>query len=407
MAASALDARIAALDALRGLAVAGIAVMNVLVFALPAQAYVNPAAWGGTGLADTLAWLAAFLLVEDKFRNLFAMLFGAGVAMLIARPGPRPLAGHFARMAVLFAIGFVHALTLANNDVLRLYAIAGLFLPLFLRFGVRNLLLIAGGLVIAQLAVAGYFAWGWLDYWWQWRTGEVNDFAPLVPAEYAFGAHPDGLAQAIERGRESFAGRIERRMGNLAGPLRTAGAAIPSTLAAMLVGIAMLKTGLLNGQWPRARLLRLARWTIGVALPGLALLAAANMLSDFAPVVTAANALVFSAPFDLLLAIGWAALAMAVFARHQDHPLTRRLAAAGRMALTNYIATSIVFAAIFASWGLGLSGSMSRAQAMAVSFIPIALMLALSPAWLMRFRQGPLEWLWRRTSGNKPAALRR
>lgn len=393
-AASALDTRILPLDALRGLAVAGIALMNVLVFAMPGQAYVNPRAWGGTQPAEIAAWALVFLLVEDKFRNLFAMLFGAGVAILLARPRARALAGHYARMAVLFAIGFVHATLLANNDVLRLYAITGLVLPLFVRLTPRTLLLIAAALVAVQFAVAGYFAWGWLEHWWRWRMGEA-DFAPLAPAEYAFGADPGAIAQAFERGRESLAERIERRLTNLAGPLLTALAAIPSTLAAMLVGVALFKSGLLAGGWPRARLVRLARRAMLVALPALALLAAAAIASDFSAVVTAANALVLSAPFDLVLAVGWAALGMALFTRHKAHPLVRRLAAAGRLALTNYVATSLVFAAIFASWGLALFGEVSRTGALAISLLPIALMLAWSPAWLARLRQGPLEWAWR------------
>ncbi len=409
--ASALDTRILSLDAVRGLAVAGIALMNVLVFAMPGQAYVNPRAWsgfggGGLGQSDIAAWALVFLFVEDKFRNLFAMLFGAGVAILLAKPRGRPLAGHYARMAALFAIGFVHATLLANNDVLRLYAITGLLLPLFVGLAPRTLLLIAAALVAMQLAVAGWFAWGWLEHWWRWRMGEA-EFGTLANAEYAFGADPRALAEAFERGRESLGERIERRLTNLAGPLTTALVAIPSTLAAMLVGVALLKCGLLKGEWPHARLIRLARWMVLLAMPPLALLAAGAIASDFAAVVTAASALVLSAPFDLLLAIGWAALGMAVFAHSPAHPLVRRFAATGRLALTNYVATSLVFAGIFASWGFGLFGAVSRLGATAISLIPIALMLALSPLWLSRFRQGPLEWAWRSVASARVLPLRR
>ncbi len=402
--------RVQALDALRGVAVIGIAPMNVLVFAMPGQAYVNPRAWNGFG--ETIGpfeiglWAIVFLLVEDKFRNLFAMLFGAGVAILLDRPQPRPLAGHYARMAVLFAIGFAHATLLANNDILRLYAMCGLVLPLFVRLRPRPLLLIAGTLVAAQLAVAGWFAWGWVDYWWRWQAGAVA-FGELQRAEAAFGADPDALAFGLERGRETFAERIERRLTSLSGPLQTALAAFPSTLAAMLVGVGLWRAGLLAGEWPRDRLLRLARLLVWCALPALALLAALAIWSGFSAVVTAANALVWSAPFDLVLAIGWAALGMALFAGREQRPLVRRLAATGRMALTNYVATSLVFAAIFASWGMGLFGEVSRVEALASCGIPITLMLVWSSSWLARFRQGPLEWAWRSAAGGRLLPLRR
>lgn len=402
--------RVVALDSLRGLAVIGIVPMNVLVFAMPGQAYVNPRAWNGFG--ETIGpleiglWAIVFLLIEDKFRNLFAMLFGAGVAILLDRPRPRPLAAHYARMAVLFAIGFAHATLLANNDILRLYAMCGLALPLFLRLQARTLLLIAAALVAAQLAVAGWFAWGWLDDWWRWHNGAAP-FGELQRAEQAFGADPDALAFGIERGRETFAERLERRMTNFAGPLQTALVATPSTLAAMLVGIALWRSGLLAGNWPRDRLLRLARRLLWCALPPLALLAALAVWSGFSAVIAAANALVWSAPFDLVLAIGWAALGMALFARSDERPLVRRLAATGRMALTNYLATSLVFAAIFATWGLGLFGEVGRVAALGICAIPVALMLLWSPWWLARHRQGPLEWVWRSAAAGTLLPLRR
>ena len=87
--------------------------------------------------------------------------------------------------------------------------------------------------------------------------------------------------------------------------------------------------------------------------------------------------------------------------------ITRRLAAAGRLALTKYLATSLVFAAMFASWGLGLFGEVSRGTALLLSLLPIALMLAWSPVWLARFRQGPAEWAWRSLAGLRALPFRR
>ena len=113
--------RIIQLDAMRGLAVIGIVWMNVLVFAMPDQAYYNPAAWGpGIGEpepANRLIWVASFVFAEDKFRTLFAILFGAAFLMLTegaAEKGWRP---HYTRMAVLFGIGFVHALQIGRAHV--------------------------------------------------------------------------------------------------------------------------------------------------------------------------------------------------------------------------------------------------------------------------------------------------
>ena len=87
---SSSHSRITQLDALRGLAVIGIVWMNVYVFALPSQGYYNPTAWSGSAVGeagpfDRLVWTASFVFIEDKFRTLFAMLFGAGCLILIEK----------------------------------------------------------------------------------------------------------------------------------------------------------------------------------------------------------------------------------------------------------------------------------------------------------------------------------
>ena len=110
-------------------------------------------------------------------------------------------------------------------------------------------------------------------------------------------------------------------------------------------------------------------------------------------------------PFDLILAIGIAALAMGMFANIST--TTSRLAAAGRMALTNYLATSVIFAALFAGWGLGLFGKVSRIEALLLALIPIALMLLWSRPWLSVFRQGPAEWLWRSAASGRRLPFKR
>lgn len=382
--------RIAALDALRGVAVAGIVPMNVIAFAMPAAAYINPRAYGGTGLIETALWGLSFLLIEDKFRALFAMMFGAGIVILLERGGINPVRAHFERMVALAVIGLAHAVLLATNDVLRSYAVCGLLLlPLALRWRVQSLLLAAAALMAGQLLVSGYVAAGWLQYWLAASSGQPVDPAPLIEVERRFGADAQVIAARIAQAQESFGERLIRRTSDWQVQAAAVLAAVPSTLAAMLVGVALWRAGLLAGTWPRARALRLARTCVLIALPPLVAMALWSWATSFSGIVTAFNALVLSAPFDLLLAVGYAALAMALLGG------ASRWAAVGRMALTNYLATSLIFAALFAAWGLGLFGEVDRTSALLLGCIPIAGMLLWSPLWLARWRQGPAEWLWR------------
>ncbi|MBX7481535.1 DUF418 domain-containing protein [Qipengyuania qiaonensis] len=369
--------RIVELDALRGMAVIGIAWMNVYVFALPLQAYHNPAAYGADGAIDYALWAVSFVLVEDKFRTLFAMLFGLGIALMWDRgSGWRD---HLARMAVLLLIGIVHATLLASNDILRVYALAGIVLPFFLRLGWHGLA--AAGIVAVGLHLGGGYVW---------LSGLSADYLALN-----YGTRPDGIAQALDLGRERFGERIVRRLHSLPASFVPVAAAIPINLAAMLAGVALWRSGVLPSKWSRGRALGLIVLCLLIALPALGLIAFGTGSLRFDPETVARNGLIVSAPFDLLLGCSYAIGLLAVFTRSKDRLLVRLLAAAGRLSLTNYLMTSVVFGAVFSSWGFDLFGRVSRAEAFALSFLATLPILLWSPLWLLRFGQGPMERCWR------------
>ena len=381
--------RILALDALRGVAVIGIVGMNVLAFALPGPAYYNPLSFGGTTPADYWVWLGSFVFIEDKFRTLFAMLFGAGCLILIERAGEHPWRAHYARMTVLFAFGIVHATLLASNDVLRAYALAGLAMPLLAGLSARALLAVGTGLVVVHLAL-GLTAFGsaMLDY----GRGLPGTDA-LLFMERQFGRDPAAIAALLEQGREGLGERVLRRSLGIPAQLVTLAASLPLNLAAIALGMGLWKAGMLKGEWRTFHLQRLAAVCALVALPALFGLAAWLVGAGFPAALAGPVALVISAPFDTLLGVAYAALAMALLGK--GAALTRRLAAVGRLSLSNYLMTSVVLAAIFAPWGLGLFGEVSRWQAFALGLVPVAAMLAWSPLWVARFGQGPVERLWR------------
>ena len=78
---------------------------------------------------------------------------------------------------------------------------------------------------------------------------------------------------------------------------------------------------------------------------------------------------------------------------------------AGRMALTNYIAQSVIGTWVFYGYGLGQWG-MPRAQQLLYVLLVFALQVLASRWWLARFRYGPLEWLWRWATYGRPPAMR-
>lgn len=387
--------RVDAMDAARGLAVCGIVLLNVYNFAMPPAAYFNPLAYGEAGVAGLAIWAVESILAQDAFRAIFAMLFGAGVAILFERGGAHPLRTHLARMLVLLVIGWTHAVVLNNGDVLRLYALTGLLLPPLLQLSQRGLLIAVGVLAAVHCLAFGWFAWAWLGYWWDVRQG-LADPAALATWQGEFGVDPTAVQRGLVMGDESLGDRITRRAFQWQAPLVIFLVFLPQTLAAMLVGAWGWRSGLLQGHWERPRAARLARQLTLVALPPMIALCAAAFWSGFAGTVVGTTALVWSQPFAVALGLAYVA---ALFARWSARSLVgglgARLAAAGRLSLSNYIGASIVMAALFHSWGLGWFGLVDRVEATLVALGVIALILIVSPGWSRRFGMGPFERLWR------------
>ncbi|MFN3188866.1 MAG: DUF418 domain-containing protein, partial [Candidatus Paceibacteria bacterium] len=84
-----------------------------------------------------------------------------------------------------------------------------------------------------------------------------------------------------------------------------------------------------------------------------------------------------------------------VWLYQRRHWLIRQFAAAGRMALTNYLMHSVVFTSLFYGYGAGIYGEFGRLAITGMALLLFALQLWFSHYWLSRFRFGPVEWLWR------------
>ena len=367
----------------------GIVGMNVHAFALPGPAYYNPLSYGAVSPVDYWVWLASFVFIEDKFRTLFAMLFGAGCLILIERSGGAPWRAHYARMAVLLGIGLVHATLFASNDVLRAYALAGMAMPLLAGLTARALVAVALGLLLVHVAL-GLVALGPPLVAFYAGHGGAD---ALLWAERQFGHDSPTILVLLEQGREGLGERVMRRSLAIPSQLATVAASLPLNLSAIALGMGLWRGGMLKGEWRTFHLQRLAGLAALVAMPGLLGLAAWLVTSGFPAPLVGPVALVISAPFDVALALSYAAVAMAFL--NKNSGLVNRLAMAGRLSLTNYLMTSVILSAIFASWGLGLFGEVTRWQALALGLVPVAAMLAWSPPWVERLGQGPFERLWR------------
>jgi len=129
--------RIASIDTLRGVALLGILIMNIIAFGLVGHAFSNPIPDGALIGVNFWTYVSVEVLFEGSMRAVFSMLFGAGVILFTAR-GDRPTAAaadlYYKRTILLILFGLFDAfLLLWTGDILYIYGIVGLFL-----FPLRN-----------------------------------------------------------------------------------------------------------------------------------------------------------------------------------------------------------------------------------------------------------------------------
>ena len=399
------ESRIVTLDFIRGIAVMGILIANLPAFALPEAAYFSPAAWGGRSPADIAAWAATFVLVEGKLRGLFTMLFGASALLVIDRAraaGDDAATVHLSRMAVLFVIGCAHLYLFWWGDILAHYAIVGALAFLFARLTTRwlvftGLLLLGWQLLGDMQAALRIFASGARD--------TPQAIALWNATATGFGVPPPTtIATEIAANRGGFWNAVAWRWAHSPTPFAFAFQLWPETLGMMLLGMAGLRSGFLTGGWPARRY---RRWTIiglAIGLPIQIALAAATFTHGFDQRWVFLGSVGAAVLPRTALMIAYAALL--VVACRPATRLTRRIAAVGRTAFTNYLGTTLVMTALFSGWGLGLFGSLPRATLYLLALPVWAAMLAWSQPWLARYRYGPCEWVWRAAARRERVFLR-
>lgn len=390
------QSRIPTLDAMRGVAVLGILLLNIVAFAMPAPAYFNPAAFGGDSGTDLLVWLGNFIFFDGKMRGLFSFLFGASMLLVIDRAetkGESAARVHYARMVWLLVFGLAHMWLIWWGDILAQYALIGMIAFLFRRLPTTRMIALGLALIVVQLAVTAMLPFMVLSA--QASPADPDLQETLKSLEIGFGTPPAAwIVEDLATHRGSWwqiaLDRFqEARFVPLLGILQYGW----ETLGYMLFGMAGLRSGMLTGAWPRARYVKWAAIGLGIALPAYALIAGWMIAREFSLLAVVTGAMPAAVPFRPLAVVGWASLIILLM--HPGGALTTRLAAAGRMAFSNYLLTSLMCTTLFYGYGLGWYGELSRAELYLVVLAVWGAILLWSKAWLDRFAYGPLEWLWR------------
>jgi uncharacterized protein len=409
-------ARIAEMDYVRGLAVLGIFLVNMPLYNAPSPVYFNNEATGWfRGPYDQAALWFIRIVAESKFYTLFSFLFGLGFGVQLTRAAaagvPRFARFYSRRLAILFAIGILHMLLFWWGDVLHLYALLGFMLLLFRKRSQKTILAWAAVILLLPAGAALTFV----------TVQTVRDT-------------PQKQAERV-RAREEERGKTQREIEEQTRIFSRGSRAEAQALRFRQARTHIPREGFwaieifsmfLAGLWfARSRMLedvpghldRFRRWFrlglfAGVTLTLVLALVRFRAGPD-APLAMAVPIQVLGhAVARPLQALFYGTGIVLLVQRESWRRRLAPMAAVGRMALTNYLAHTVVCVTLFNGvgfglLGFGLYGKVGPAAGLALTFLIYAVQLAGSPWWLRRYRFGPVEWAWRSlTYGRKqPMAL--
>lgn len=388
------------LDALRGLALLGICLANFPEFSL--YTFLDDSvtsAMPAAGLDRVVRYLQ-YTLIDGKFYTIFSLLFGIGFSIIISNSMKKRTNGFrifYRRMGILLLIGLLHLMFIWSGDILMLYALLGLLLPLFRNVSNRGLLITSAVLLAFPIAADAAK-----------EAAGLDPAAPVIRVQQYFcakyGITHDNFAYWL-RDAGSYANVFQFLVQGAFVRMQEFidGNRLFKVMGLFLLGFYIGKNRLYAHLGEHRLLLKhVAAYGFAIGLPASAVYAW-SAVNGLPLGLTAHSALYTVGVFPLGLAY-MAALCLC-YLHHQGSAIFQILAAPGRMALTNYIGQSVLGMIIFYGIGFGLGANTGLACVTLMAIGVYLLETACSYIWLHYCRFGPLEWLWRMLTYGKKLPL--
>ncbi len=395
--------RIMAMDVLRGLALLGILMINIIYFSHPMD---DMALRHGLmqSPVDMVAEYLTVVLVEGKFYPLFSLLFGMGFAMQMDRSRAKGLndtRSYRRRLWLLLGFGLAHGIFLWNGDVLFLYALTGFGLLLFRNRKPKTLIIWACVFTAIQAGAWSLFVGLF------WLLQAMPEFAGSIDEIMSGGdQHQLALERAYVTG--SYSSAVAYRLHTWV-----------ETATSLLLMSGTFVAMMLVGMHPKMRMAMrdpesMRPWlkTCALRCGGIALII--NGCSAFLFMIglregNMAMAMIHLVILTLggpLLTLTYVSTILLCAEKLMRSRVAQAIGSAGRMALSNYLFQSLIASTLFYGYGFGLGGALSRLETLLMAVGIFMIQVLISHLWLEKFRFGPAEWLWRSLTYRKPQAMR-
>ncbi len=410
--------RIVILDALRGIAILGILLMNIPGFALPDPVIGDPSVLNEWGTKNFKTWYFIEWFMEGSQRALFSMLFGAGIILFVSRQekkvdGLWPGDYFFRRQIWLLVFGLFNAFVLLWFwDILFHYACLGMIMFAFRRLSSKALLI--GAFVSLLLMTARENVDAYRDRQMIYK-GEAIAKLDTTLVKLTDQQKEDLGAMTTFQERNTAEGKQKRMQKNLAAVRGSYGELYKyhsersfrtevnylyyggwDILVFMFLGMAFFKNGVLTGLASTK-----VYWVMFLAGLGIGLLVSWFRLQPLIDYKFNNFDYTKNVRFEYyeisrtLRAIGIFGMIMLLYKSGVFKWFFNLLRPVGQMAFTNYLMQSFLVGLFFYGIGLGMYGKLERFEIYYVVAATWILEIVWSHIWLRYFRFGPLEWLWR------------
>jgi uncharacterized protein len=393
-----LSERIQFIDVLRGMALFGILAANMRAFFAPLDVYDNIGVLFHAR-ADVIGQWVVDAFIQGKFITIFSFLFGMGFAIQMSRAetkGVRFMSFYPRRLLALALFGLIHGILIWGGDVLLTYACSGAILLLFRNREQKTLLWWAGSLFALPIVVSTVFLGIYFSRWRRpWMVPKPPDMAKVHTALqiYAHGTLRQILAQNWVEWKQE----------------------LPLTLFAFyarglfLLGLWVWRAGIVQrlGEY-KAVLQRVCAWCLLIGGALSIYVATVRALIPHTQVsLWGFFGGVLWLPSSHILAAGYASGLALLFLHDDWRKWLMPFAAVGRTALTNYLMQSVICTLFFYHYTTGLYGRIGPAWGWVATIILYSAQVVISNWWLLHYRFGPMEWLWRGMTYGKFPALRK
>lgn len=357
--------RLPVVDALRGLALFGILIANIPV----------------SPHDENILSLAVQLFIDKKFITIFSILFGFGFYMQLIHAGERRMnfrSYFMIRMLILLLIGCMHAYLLWFGDIIRDYAICGMFLLLIYKWSVKRIIIIA---IVFNVVLTGF----------------------VFIANGALGLQEYGYDTAIVREHPVATSYtrylfINSRIDPFVNFVQDSPLTLVFCFGNMLIGLAMAKAGLFQRPVQFNRMLKSFIWlgaTVGIACSYLFVLVSSGKLELDIPLIWLPFIIVSGM---LLQSLFYISAFIKLFQLPGWQKFLGLFIPVGRMALTNYLLQTVFYLLFFFHWthGLALYGKLNLVQTYLAAVILFSIQVLISRWWMKHHEHGPVEYVWKR-----------